>query len=97
VREKLLAYSLDLAHESGGPKARGFERILGITTLHIGYLEGEIRSAIATAPIRSVRDNPPHGINCVVEFPLRGVEDKRFRIIQLRTTWGSPMPPPHPG
>jgi hypothetical protein len=30
VRHKLATYSLNSAHEDGGPKARGFKRILGI-------------------------------------------------------------------
>jgi hypothetical protein len=29
--DSLVGYSLDIAHEKGGPKASGFERILGIT------------------------------------------------------------------
>ncbi|HEU4393784.1 MAG TPA: hypothetical protein VFR04_09155 [Solirubrobacterales bacterium] len=30
MREKLIGYSLNLAHDEGGPKAQGFARILGI-------------------------------------------------------------------
>ncbi len=36
VREKLSDYSLNVTHEDGGPKARGFERILGITIVASG-------------------------------------------------------------
>ena len=35
VREKLSGYSLNTSHEDGGPKARGFELILGITIADI--------------------------------------------------------------
>jgi len=37
---KLATYSLNVTHKDGGPKARGFEKILGITIEHIDYLEG---------------------------------------------------------
>lgn len=87
VREKLAGYSLDPANEFGGPKARGFELILGITPVHLDHLEAEIRAGIRKAPISSVRDNTPHGFNCVVELPVRGVGDKRERVINVRTVW----------
>jgi Domain of unknown function (DUF6883) len=58
VREKLLGYSLNAAHKDGGPKARAFERILGITTADIEYLEAAIFAGIAEVPIGSVRHNP---------------------------------------
>lgn len=46
VRVKLETYSLDVNHKKGGPKARGFERILGITLEHVDYLEGAIYTGI---------------------------------------------------
>lgn len=46
VREKLIGYSLDWAHKDGGPKARGFEQILGITISDVDYLEARIRVGI---------------------------------------------------
>lgn len=87
IRQKLLDYSLEIRHETGGPKALGFERILGITRDHIDYVEQSIRIGILSAPIHSIRQNPPFGINCVVEFPIQGVGDKRMRTVNLRTTW----------
>jgi hypothetical protein len=87
VREKLLRYSLNATHKYGGPKAHGFRQILGITIHHVDYVENSIRLAILTAPIRSLRTNPHRGINCVVEFQLRGVRDKKARAINLRTSW----------
>jgi hypothetical protein len=37
IREKLVAYSLNLDHAVGGPKAAGFERILGIVRADVEY------------------------------------------------------------
>jgi hypothetical protein len=87
MRIKLAAYSLDLAHEKGGPKAKGFKLILGITIEDIDYLEDAIETAILGIPICEVRPNPPHGINCVVDFELRGLRDKSDRIANIRTAW----------
>jgi hypothetical protein len=87
VRRKLATYVLDMTHEEGGPKASGFQRILGITLDYIDYLETEIRTGILTAPIRTVRENPPFGINCVVEFLLRGLDTNDQRTATLRTVW----------
>jgi len=72
VRIKLETYSLDLAHEKGGPKARGFERILGITLDEIGYLEGAIYTGIVLVPVSEVRDNAPWGIKCAVDIWVGG-------------------------
>ena len=74
MREKLAGYSLNPAHRVGGPKAKSFQRILGITIDHLDQLEAEIRAAILTTPVGSVRDNPVRGYNCVVEIPMRGID-----------------------
>jgi filamentous hemagglutinin len=87
VRNKLAGYALNLAHRDGGPKARGFERILGITIDDIDYLEAVILDGARTTPIGSVRDRPPHGIRCVVDIPVRGVRSKSERIANVRTAW----------
>jgi hypothetical protein len=87
MRIKLAAYSLDLAHKHGGPKARGFKRILAITIEDIDYLQDAIETAILNTPVSEVRDNPPHGINCVVDFQLRGLRDKSDRVVEVRTAW----------
>jgi hypothetical protein len=84
---KLAAYSLNRASEDGGPKAQGFDRILGITIADIDYLEGAIQTGVLVVPIRSVRDNPPWGINCVIMVPVRGRHKKRDRIIEVMTVW----------
>jgi hypothetical protein len=46
VRQKLLDYSLEVRRETGGPRARGFERILGITRADVDYAEQSIRVGI---------------------------------------------------
>lgn len=46
VRRKLVGYSLNSTHEDGGPKARGFELILGITVDDVDHLESAIRIGI---------------------------------------------------
>lgn len=97
IREKLAGYSLDLANqEGGGPKAKGFAVILGITLDSIDYLEAEIRRGIQQHPIKAVRVNEPYGWNCVVEFPLQGVGSYSERAENLRTVWelAEPLGPP---
>lgn len=92
VRQKLMSYSLNAAHERGGPKARGFERILGIAIDHIDHLEAEIQAGILVAPIKATRRAIPTGFNCVVEVPVRGLGLKRERLIAVRTAWLIPKP-----
>lgn len=87
VRRKLSTYSLDAAHKSGGPKARGFELILGITIRDIGYLEGAIQTGVLMAPISGVRIRPPYGVHCEVRVPVRGLGAKAGRVIEVRTAW----------
>jgi hypothetical protein len=87
VREKLIGYSLNSLHDSGGPKADGFRRILGITPQDVEYLETAIRAGVLVVPIRSVRDKGSSGVNCLVEMPLRGTGTKSTRKVDLRTAW----------
>lgn len=87
IREKLLAYSLDATHEHGGPKARGFEQILGITIDHVDYLEVEIRVGILTAPVSDVRMRPPFGVQCEVRIQVRGLGEKNNRTVEAITGW----------
>jgi hypothetical protein len=96
VREKLASYCLNMEHDKGGPKARGFAAILGITHDSIDYLEAEIRAGIQRHPIKAVADNHPYGWKCVVEFPLHGVGSYSERVVNLRTVWelAAPHLPP---
>jgi hypothetical protein len=87
VRRKLVEYSLDHAHEEGWSKANGFAVILGITIENVDCLDAEIRSGILNTAVSSVRQNAFRGVNCVVEFPLRGVGGYRVRVVDLRTVW----------
>ena len=96
VREKLSTYSLIPSHPDGGSKAQGLAQILGITLQSIDYLEDEIYNRIRITRISSVRPNAPYGINCVVQFSIRGVDPYSGRIAPLRTVWefASPDSPP---
>jgi uncharacterized protein DUF6883 len=96
VRRKLVDYSLDPTNEVGGPKARGFAPILGITVANVGYPEGAIQTGVLTVPISGIRDNPPWGTNCVVVVPVRGLDEKSGRIVNVKTGWAldGPGAPP---
>jgi hypothetical protein len=54
LRVKLATYSLELTHEKGGPKARSFEQILGITIDAIDYLEAQILARILDTPVTEI-------------------------------------------
>ncbi len=92
MREKLVGYSLDILHRDGGPKARGFERILGITIEDVDYLEAEILTGILTEPVGAVRDRPPYGIHCEVRVAIRGLGDKSDRLVEATTGWEFAFP-----
>lgn len=96
MREKLASYSLKLDHQAGGPKARGFAKILGITLETIDYLDSEIRLAAQLRPVQAVVDNEPYGWKCVIDFPLEGVGGYSGRVAKVRTVWEvtSPLLPP---
>jgi|SRR5580700_4716212 hypothetical protein len=87
LRYKLETYSLDPSHKYGGPKARGFEQILGITIEAIDYLEAQILVRILDTPVSDIRDNPPYGVNYVVNIQVRGIGAKADRVINVRTVW----------
>jgi hypothetical protein len=96
VRDKLAGYSLDMTHEEGRSKAHGFARILGITIEDIGYLEGALHTGVLLAPVGSMRDKPPWGVECVVVVPVRGLGEKSGRVVNVRTAWlltGTDDPP----
>jgi hypothetical protein len=97
VRDKLTRYSLNRRHHSGGPKARAFELILGITPVSIEYLAAEIELGILGAPIIEVRPGRPSGFDCAVDFQVRGLGSKRRRLVRVRTAWhlAVPLSPPH--
>jgi hypothetical protein len=92
VRYKLATYSLDVTHENGGPKARGFELILGITIDTIDYLEAQILARVLDTPVREVRDNTPYGLKGTVDMPIKGIGAKADRMINVRTVWAFDRP-----
>jgi hypothetical protein len=96
IRRKLVTYSLDITHDDGGPKALGFKLILGIALPNIDYLEGAIQTGILLAPVGSVRDRSPWGINCTVMVPVRGFGEKQDRVVNVKTIWrlSGPGAPP---
>ncbi len=92
LRYKLETYSLDPTHKDGGPKALGFEQILGITIDAIEYLEAQILALVLETPITDVRDNAPHGVNCVIDMPISGIGAKADRVANVRTVWAFDRP-----
>ncbi len=87
VRRKLETYSLDPAHKYGGPKARGFELILGITIDAIDYLEAQILTRVLDTPVSDIRDNPPYGTNYIIDMKIGDIGAKAHRITNVRTVW----------
>ena len=87
IREKLAAYCLNLDHQIGGAKARGFRRILGIDLADLDYLADALSEGARSAPITSVRDNTPFGILCEVRIPVAGLGDHRGRVALVTTSW----------
>jgi hypothetical protein len=87
VREKLIDYSLNTAHKRGRTKARGFERILGITIKDIDYLEATIREGILVMPVRSMRIRASCYFQCEVRVPIRGLGERRVRTVEAVTAW----------
>jgi hypothetical protein len=83
---------LDLTHKRGGPKARGFELILGITIDGIEYLEAQILTRILDTPVHEVRDNTPYGVTCTVDIQVSGIGAKASRIVNVRTVWAYDLP-----
>ncbi len=92
LRYKLETYSLAVNHKDGGPKARGFDLILGITIDAIDYLETQILARILDTPIREIRDNAPYGIKCTVDIQVPGIGAKADRVATVRTVWAFDRP-----
>jgi hypothetical protein len=34
-----------------------------------------------------IRENPPYGVNCVVDMPISGIGTKADRVANVRTVW----------
>ena len=87
VNEKLVSYSLNLDHRDGGPKARLFRSILGITAADVDYLARALHDGLASRPVRATRDNPPHGVLCEVRIEVRGRAERAGRTATVVTVW----------
>ena len=87
IGEKLAAYCLNLDHETAGPKARGFQRILGIGIADLEYLAETLRTGVLAAPITDVRDNAPFGVLCEVRIPVAGLREQHDRIVAVTSSW----------
>jgi hypothetical protein len=71
VREKLAAYSLNVENVHGAPKARSFERILGITIEHVDYLESAIRGVVDVL-VRGLGDKGERAANVRTVWEIAG-------------------------
>jgi hypothetical protein len=87
IEEKLRTYCLVLDHEFGGPKARGFLKMLGIDLAAIQHLEQEIRIGIALNPISEVRAGKADAVNCAVYFQIAGFGRYSERRAWVKTGW----------
>jgi hypothetical protein len=87
IEEKLRRYSLVLEHKVGGPKAKGFLEMLGISLASIDYLAQEIRVGIAHTPISGVRLDGPEEASCLVQFLIAGPGRYSHRTASIRTAW----------
>jgi hypothetical protein len=88
VYEKLRDYSLKLDHAgSGRHKAAGFFEILDITSKDIGYLAEAVLGAARDLPVTAVRSNPPFGLSCNIDVPVRGLREHADRAANVLTSW----------
>jgi hypothetical protein len=87
VHEKLTDYSLNPDHATGGPKAAGFARILGITARDLDYLADALLVGVREMPVSEVRDRGVHGIHCGVIVRVRGLEQHAGRVANVLTSW----------
>ncbi len=47
----------------------------------------ELRGGLRVARVSDVRDNTPFGILCEVRVPVRGLRERRDRIVAVTTSW----------
>jgi hypothetical protein len=87
ITEKLVTYSLNIDHVDGGPKAKGFEQILGITLADVDYLANVLRDEVPNGVITNVRKSALFGVTCGVRVPVRGLREKGDRVVSVTTGW----------
>ena len=73
IAEKLTLYCLNAEHAVGGPKARGFDRVLGIGIADVDHLCDALLAGVRITTITDVRDNAPFGVLCEVRVPVAGL------------------------
>jgi len=87
IHDKLIAYCLNVEHKLDGPKARGFQLILGIGIADVEYLAHALRDGILEARISNVRYNAPYGVLCEVRILVAGLREHRDRVAVVTTSW----------
>jgi hypothetical protein len=87
ITEKLMTYSLNLDHRRGGPKARGFQQILGIVLADVDYLAHILRTGIISASITDIRDAPESTFVCEIRVPVAGLRERSERVASVKTGW----------
>lgn len=87
VHDKLRLYSLNLDHANGGPKARAFARILGISEEHLDHLARVLLDGVRHIPVSEIRDGGHHGYHCRVLIPVRGLGALADREALVLTSW----------
>jgi len=87
VHDKIAGYSLKLDHPSGGEKADGFARVLGITAADLDYLAEVLLEGARAIPITAIRDRGEHGVLCQVIVPVRGLGEQVDRTANVLSAW----------
>lgn len=57
------------------------------------YARGAVAALVAgvlKAGVTAVRDKAPFGVLCEVRIPVRGVRERRDRIVEVTTSWELP-------
>lgn len=87
ITEKLVKYSLNLDHSVGGPKAKGFQQILGIVLADVDYLAHVLKTEVLTSVITHVRASPGSTFVCEVRVPVAGLRERSNRMVFVKTGW----------
>lgn len=90
-REKLERYLLNPEHEVGRHKARVFASALGIRQRDWEHLRDQFQTAVADAPISSVRETPWGGLYELV-LAIDGLNDQTRRVMSVWLVAGQEPP-----
>ena len=82
-----MTYSLNLNHRSGGPKAKGFLKILGIALTDVDYLADALSTGVLTLMVTDVRESPSATFTCEVRMPVAGLRERSQRVVSVKTGW----------